>query len=202
MGSVDHITKADGLPRVHGLNRDELILEFMPDALKQKWRHVRTNPTKEEDIHSVALVALVEAVDWWLINRTDDNLGKVVCLFANRQINDYILYDHTVRCPKSQKIKPMVVSATLHDSDGQCFEDFTLAYQQVTHSMSEDTVDYNELLKRMELTYRQRTILDLRIKGYTLAEIAIVLRLSMTRVHELLDKIKTSYKRLQSTDCG
>lgn len=192
---MDYINNPDGTPRVLNKNRDSLILEFMPDALKQKWRYVRNNPTKIEDIHSVALLALVEAVDWWLIHREDDNLGGVVCHFVNLQIRDYLLYDHTVRCPKSQKIKPKIFSATMHDSEGRCYEDFTLTYQQVTES-SDQKADYKELLKRLELSYRQKVILDLRIQGYTLVEIGAVMVLSPTRIYEILGQIGERYMYL------
>lgn len=187
------------LPRVYGKTRDELIFEFMPDALKQKWRFVYHNPTKEEDIHSVALLALVEAVDWWLINRTDDNLGSVVCHFVNLQVRDYLLYDHTVRCPKSQKVKPVIVSATLHDDDGHCYEDFTLSYQQASRSSVSEQAQYLELINRLELSYRQKAILELRIQGYTLAEIGSCLGISTTWVYENLEQIAGRYERL--VDC-
>lgn len=200
---MDYINK-DGLPRVtdpttlHTRSRDALILEFMGDALRQKWRHVRNNPTKGDDIHSVALLALVEAVDWWIVHRKDDNLSSVVCHFVNLQIRDYLLYDHTVRCPKSQKKKPVIVSATLHDNNGQCYEDFTLNYQKVTTQTPDSKMAYEELIQNMGLSYRQRTILDLRIKGYTFREIGSVLRLSPTRVYEILEQIAERYTRVNN----
>lgn len=196
MGEMNYIYDKNGIPRVEGKTREELILEFQPDAMRQTHRYIYNNPSKSEDIVGEANLALVMAVDHWVANRVDDNLAKVVCLFVSRKINDYVLTDKTVKIPKSVKEKPETVSATVTDADGSYYEDFTLDYEQVVEDSPLEAMLRSETLRSMNLSYRERTILMMRAEGYTQKEIAEALKITQPRIYHLLAVILERFERV------
>ena len=178
--------------------RDALILEHMNLALRLAGSYWFNNKRRMDDIRSVALLGLVEAVEWASVNLEDDNLGAVVNVTVRRHINDYILYDQTIRCPKSESNKPIILSATCHDDDGNPYEDFTLTY--TLFADVEQVATFKEFYERMGLDYKQRGMLEMKIKGHTLAEIAKVFCCTAPWVCQILQKIGEKYLKLQSSD--
>ena len=192
----NYVLGKDGRPRVEGNNRDQLILEFLPDAMCQTHRYIKNNYARAEDIKSEARLALVKAVDYWLANGEDDNLAKVVMVMVSRAINDYILYDSTIKTPKSNKDKPEIVSATSTNSDVDYYEDFTRPYERAIECDPAGLILRDEFVKAMNLSYKETTILGMRYEGYTQQEIADALVLTQPRVYGIIKEILERFERV------
>jgi RNA polymerase sigma factor (sigma-70 family) len=202
MGAMTEAEQAEAIAKLkNGCSkaRDSLILEHMDLAMRLAGSYWLNNQRRMDDIRGAAMLGLVEAVEWASANLRDDNIGAVINVTVRRYINDYILYDQTVRCPKSERDKPHIISATCHDGDGNSYEDFTLAYKLYA-TTTEQMVLLREFCERMDLSYRQRNILEMRIQGHTMAEIAGVFKCTPPRISQIIKEIGNRYEQLQSLD--
>lgn len=192
--------------------RESLIQAHMRLARIWGARLSKGRSNKASDIRSVAMLGMIQAIEWAPERLSDDNITPYIVSTIKSFVHRYLREDHLIRIPpmtfakliKEKEITELPCTVfSIHqftkrikdeDSDAPS-EDISLA-TAATPSTIIDDLTINELLELLDLNEMEEAILDLRMQSKTIVEIAEEVEVSRAWVHRLLNEIGARFKIL------
>jgi RNA polymerase sigma factor (sigma-70 family) len=181
---------------------DDAIMSCVKEAEKIARSISRNHPKKYDDIHSVALLGLCQAVSNIKNGKLEtDNITMYIKNTIRGHIRHFIQNDHTIR------ITNYTLAQEMQSKDGFTFpikytidprwDDDNAEYSEHDDSFDIPAPDkgdctfINEFY--MLLTNFERIVLDLRSEGYTYQEIATRVNKSKSWIEKTLQVIKDKF---------
>ena len=169
-------------------------------------RFINSYPKKKDDIIAAAFYGLSKAVNWAYEGRLyDDGITKYIQVTVQRHIRDFLETDHKINIPRKTFKRLIELNETIefvpvivpinHDTENEN-EDFYLEdYQEnVTDQYVQHYKIFEELFFILKLTDIERQIVELRLDGYTQAEIGQKLNRTQQSIQQILKGIQDRIK--------
>lgn len=196
------------------LVRDQVIVMLMPLAYKLARRMERKFPDRKEDLRSVALYGLTQAVEWARTRMYDGNLKPYVVTTIRRFIWDYIREDHLITVPISEQkrmrkeletegLEPDEIDAKFYESMNRFYPlSFNISTKETEFNCEpsqedKDSITIKELHKMLGLSYYEQAILSFREAGYSLREIGDMLEKNFRTIDADIKKLQARYTLFQ-----
>lgn len=136
-----------------------------------------------QDAVGVALMELVESVDKAGDVLEDDNIQYYLTAKIKRRLAKHAVEDRLIRVPPESRRRKKLA---LHNK--------VEAYEYVD-GHEEVSLEFKEAAKRSASCVKDVVILDLKMQGYTIEEIAAKMGLSKSKVHRDLEGIKERFAK-------
>ncbi len=200
---------------------DRIIIHFMGLARSLSRHAVFRHPNSSDDIRAAALFGLVQAVRWAPKRMYNNHIGPYITVTVRRYIREFLEHNHIIRVPKDawssmiealnlddledyEQLKAlkelkqvsMVFQASMPDGTGDFLEDFSSCERSI-QIFDLDSITVSEIHKYLKLSYYERAIIDMRIKGHTLHEIGDSLQKSHVSIYNALKKLQERYRTIQ-----
>lgn len=194
---TDH---ADKRPHVMGAIIKGHIRLASQIAGRYMWKH----PLKSEDIVSAAMFGLVQAVEWAPERLRDHNITPYIVTTIHRFISEYLERDHLVRIPRNEYSKrlqankyiPIIFDIDPKEDDEENREYDTVGSFDPPVYDTDKPIEFEDLCDRLELTYEERRIIDLRVKGYTQQEVGEIIGKKRQWIGFVLEKLQERYIKI------
>lgn len=163
------------------------------------------HPKRTPDLIGVALLTLVESVKRASTELVDGNIVPYVMVNIANRLKDAIADDHTVRTPsrtlrdKRSKGIELTIFSNRHSSEEAPHTDEYSSFY-LPAIAREETPEYDtlEILEKIAQSDRDRLILDLRSKSYTLQECAKVADISVGLACKIKQDLYTRFLELNN----
>jgi len=172
--------------------RDEIMLLCRPQALRLVRRHCRACPTRSDDIRSMAVLSLVRAVITAQTGLEDNNIRPYLTTCIRGYVRDYMAKDSLIPIPKkvwAAMVKEYGDKATDHIMHQALLIDVDL----IPVMVKEDS--YQDMLRELAPTYREKAVLELRMERRTLQEIGEILDVSHVTIYNIIQDLQGRYLR-------
>jgi RNA polymerase sigma factor (sigma-70 family) len=169
-------------------------------------------PNDVDDIHSQALLGLVQAVKWIPHRTYNDSFEGYAWRTCVRHVKDYLERNHVVRVPyyaflqhtrKHGGVEGLPQTFSIHRPNKNDYDNDT------GHAANPfDPADvkqyaefeFTDLCTILRLTDRERRIIDLRVKKFTLAEIGKKIGISLQMVFKIICDLRERYERVSANN--
>lgn len=183
--------------------KHEIILLCLPQALRLVRRHRRALPNKSNDIKSMALLALVRSVGYVQGSMKDNNIRPFLTSCIRGLVHQYMAKDQLIPIPRDvwrelTKDYDNTEEAMKAASGKLATRLKLIDTNLLSQEQKEDTTP--DMYKALNLSYKERAILELRMERRTLQEIAEILTCSTTSIHKTLARIQARYLRACNLD--
>lgn len=182
---------------------NDVIIDQMEMVKSLAVRYMQTNNSRSEDILSTAYMGLVHGVNWIYDHPEKDfdpiRLGSLLNTIVRRFIVDYLNDDTIIPIPRHTvadhlerglELKRPLVFRWDAMKNFETYEILDNGYLQ----------EQNTLQSRIELdnhlTQTQKTVLDLRLRGFNQYEIADMMKCSQPWVNTIIGEIRATYTTL------
>lgn len=163
----------------------------------------RAFPYKYQDIKSASRFGAVQACHWAAEGRMYDNrITPWIVYNCNRFITEFVNEDHMIQIPRKEFKNRVAlnennifryysVSTLQHD-----FEEFAALAQQEDLgfedqcSKNETSEQYYDMFRELDLNETEWKIVELRVMGHTLEEVAQNLAMSYSAVHRAIKRVQ------------
>lgn len=178
--------------------RDTLIVAHMRLAISISTKYAVGRVNKAEDIISVAMEALVDAVSNFATRGRDSKIGAYISSTIQGRIADFIKHDRLIHIPKSldeKEIPPVTESLEFVEQEPTYLDDETkLEITEMIESLTLSAIEYKVL--KLKLANWKNTDIAKNVGrsrefvGFTLAKVQDKIR---TKFHETLDETGDSF---------
>lgn len=178
--------------------RNEIIEILIPQAKRHVARFKRAHPNQRDEIDSMAMAALCHTVMLAQTQLRNNSIRPYVNVAIRGAVHKAIAKDRLIPIP------PDKYREITKDADDPSEALAALAGQLATRFVFIDTdkLSYvphesrlGEMLSALQLSYKERVILELRVQGCTLREIAAQLELSEPGVLYHIRQVGARYQR-------
>ena len=183
-------------------SREELINGHLRLIMKLASIYSNWQPHKAKDILSVALVALIEAVD----SRSevkDGNLGAWISSKVQFAIRDYLGSDHVIPIPKTSYHRhkelglirtPVSLDCTV---DHSIVDEDTITSNRIQpEARPEVSIELRDILSQLPADGLESKIIILRMQGFNDREVAEQLGYTPMRICQLRNKMYDRFLQL------
>ena len=182
---------------------NDVIEDQMGMAKSLAVRFMQTNINRSEDILSTAYLGLVHGVNW-IYNHPDKEfdayrLGSFLNTIIRRWIVDYLNDDtiipiarHTVadHAARGSELKPPIVFRW------EALKDTKYTEVSDNKSIRRRTAIEIRIELDSHLTHTEKTVLDLKLRGYNQYEIAEMMSCSQSWINQVIGDIRDKYTTL------
>lgn len=182
---------------------NDVIVDQMEMAKSLAVRFMQTNNSRSEDILSTAYMGLVHGVNWIYKHPEKDfdpvRLGSLLNTIVRRFIVDYLNDDTIIPIPRHTVADHLARGLELKRP--LVFRwDITKDIKQFEVPDKKSSGKREALQSRIELdhhlTETQKTVLDLRMRGYNQYEIADMIGCSQPWINIIIGEIRATYTTL------